>query len=135
MKEPEDWALFPANLAGFDALLGRPEIRRIEQGAQMRVAGGAARANAMGGFHGAFLAGIAEQSLGLPFLLRQSASFSGILTIDLSLQYFGQADIDRPLVVTTLITRETRRLAFIRGDIAQDEVPFVSFWSTLRKPS
>jgi acyl-coenzyme A thioesterase PaaI-like protein len=135
MPQAEDWAPLAAELAGFDAVLGRHEVRLIEQGAQMRVVGGVARANAIGGFHGAFLAGIAEQSLGLPFLMRNGTPFSGMLTIDFSLQYFGQADVHQPVEVTVLITRETRRLAFVRGEIAQFDTPFVSFWSTLRKLS
>jgi acyl-coenzyme A thioesterase PaaI-like protein len=58
----------------------------------------------------------------------------GAVTLDLATQFIGGAALDRPVEARVELLRETGRLLFLRGLIAQDETPTIaSFSATLRK--
>jgi acyl-coenzyme A thioesterase PaaI-like protein len=55
------------------------------------------------------------------------------VTLDLSAQFLAPAELGRPLDCSVELLRETKRLAFIRGLVEQEEVIVASWSGTLRK--
>ena len=55
------------------------------------------------------------------------------VTLDLSTQFLGPAQLRRPLDTSVELLRETRRLAFMRGLVEQDGELVVSWAGTIRK--
>ena len=57
------------------------------------------------------------------------------LTVEISTQFVGAGDPQRPLDAVTELVRETGRLIFERGMVMQDDDVIASFSGILRKPS
>ena len=57
------------------------------------------------------------------------------VTVDLQTQFIGAGDAERPLDSVVEVLRETRRLAFLRGLVVQDDDLVASFAGTVRKPT
>ena len=55
------------------------------------------------------------------------------VTLDLSAQFLSPGRLGRPLDCTVELLRETKRLAFLRGLVVQDEVAVAAWSGTLRK--
>jgi uncharacterized protein (TIGR00369 family) len=55
------------------------------------------------------------------------------VTLDLSAQFLSPGRIGRPLDCTVELLRETKRLAFMRGLVLQDEETVAAWSGTLRK--
>jgi acyl-coenzyme A thioesterase PaaI-like protein len=59
----------------------------------------------------------------------------GAVTLDLSAQFITPAELGRPLDATVELLRESKRLAFMRGLVVQEERTVASWSGTLRKLS
>jgi len=59
----------------------------------------------------------------------------GAVTLDLSSQFLSPAELGKPLDATIELLRETKRLAFMRGLVIQEERNVASWSGTLRKLS
>jgi uncharacterized protein (TIGR00369 family) len=55
------------------------------------------------------------------------------VTLDLSAQFLAPAELGRPLDASVELLRETRRLAFLRGLVEQEETIVAAWSGTLRK--
>jgi acyl-coenzyme A thioesterase PaaI-like protein len=62
------------------------------------------------------------------------SDISGV-TLDLTTQFIGPAELDQPLDATVELLRETRRLAFMRGLVEQEGRTVAAWSGTLRKMS
>jgi acyl-coenzyme A thioesterase PaaI-like protein len=59
----------------------------------------------------------------------------GAVTLDLSAQFISPAELDRPLDASLEVLRETKRLAFLRGLVEQEDRIVASWSGSLRKIS
>ena len=55
--------------------------------------------------------------------------------MDLSAQFISGGDAGKPLDSVVEVLRETRRLAFLRGLVVQEDQMIASYTATIRKPS
>lgn len=55
------------------------------------------------------------------------------VTLDLSAQFLAPAELGRPLDASVELLRETKRLAFLRGLVEQEDVIVAAWSGTLRK--
>ena len=91
----------------------------------------AAAGNALGGLHGAFLAGYAEHVLGLfvvPFDLPLD-----VVTVSLNFDYPAGGRVDQLLEGESELVRETGRMQFIRLTLFQNNEPVLIGNGVLRK--
>jgi len=56
-----------------------------------------------------------------------------MVTLELSTQFVGAGDPSRPLDAVTELVRETGKLAFVRGEVVQDDDKVAAFSGILRK--
>jgi acyl-coenzyme A thioesterase PaaI-like protein len=57
------------------------------------------------------------------------------VTLDLSTQFIGAAELGQSLDFVSEVLRATRRLVFIRGLVEQGENVIASYSGTIRKPT
>ena len=130
------WHLLDPQPTGFDEVLGPIMVRAVEpDGAEAVISGGPARLNVHKGFHGGFLAAAAEKCLVLPLYLNGYIAHGGVVTINFQLQYVQQVDPLIDLLTRVSLVHQTRRLAFVRGELVQGDKVAVTFSGTLRKLS
>lgn len=65
-------------------------------------------------------------------LLSTSDTVNGV-TVDLQTQFITPGDVARPLDALVELTKETRRMAFVRGLVVQEDDAVASFTGLLRK--
>ena len=58
-----------------------------------------------------------------------------MVTLELSTQFVGAGDKTRPLDAMTELVRETGKLAFVRGEVVQDDDTVAAYSGILRKLS
>ena len=68
------------------------------------------------------------------YVLREGDSV-GAVTLDVHTQFIGAGELDEPLEAVTEIMRETRRLAFMRGTVIQNDALIASYSGMIRKAS
>lgn len=90
--------------------------------------------NSAGRVHGAITLGLIDVSLFSALYLLRGVDAGGSVTVDLTTQFIGAGDATRPLDSVVELLRETRRLAFLRGLVVQDDDIVASFSGTVRKP-
>lgn len=120
----------------FNSLLG-DMIVRVDPDGRVRLRAHPARqhSNLADMVHGGALLGYIDIAL---FATARSAGVieaGTAVTLDLSTQFIGAAEIDRPLDFVSEVLRATRRLVFIRGLVEQGEAIVASYSGTIRKPS
>jgi acyl-coenzyme A thioesterase PaaI-like protein len=91
--------------------------------------------NSSGAVHGAITLALVDVSLFGALYLMGGLDAGRAVTLDLQNQFIGAGDAARPLDSVVELLRETRRLAFLRGLVVQDEDIVASFTATVRKPS
>ena len=91
--------------------------------------------NAAGNVHGAITLALIDVSLFGALHVLRGADAGKSVTLDLTSQFIGSGDTSRPLDSVVELLRETRRLAFLRGLVVQDEDIVASFSATVRKPT
>ena len=91
--------------------------------------------NSAGNVHGAITLALVDVSLFGALYVLGGLDAGRSVTLDLQNQFDGTGDAQRPLDSVVELLRETRRLAFLRGLVVQDEDIVASFTATVRKPS
>jgi acyl-coenzyme A thioesterase PaaI-like protein len=91
--------------------------------------------NSAGNVHGAITLSFIDVSLFAALYVLRGLDAGRSVTLDLTSQFIGAGDAARPLDSVVELLRETRRLAFLRGLVVQDEDLVASFTATVRKPS
>ncbi|MCW1428159.1 PaaI family thioesterase [Novosphingobium sp. JCM 18896] len=123
-----------------EAVLGRMLVRREdEDSARCRIIPVRHLTNNGNNVHGAATLGLIDVSLFAGMHMVRGVDAMGSATVDLSCQFIGSGDPEKPLDAVVQVLRETRRLGFLRGLIVQgegeDESIVASFTGTVRKPS
>ena len=91
--------------------------------------------NSAGNVHGAITLALIDVSLFAAAHVLGGVDAGQSVTLDLQTQFIGAGDSARPLDSVVELLRETRRFAFLRGLVVQDEDIVASFTATIRKPS
>jgi uncharacterized protein (TIGR00369 family) len=91
--------------------------------------------NGGNGIHGGTTLGLVDCSMFAALHLLRGTDASRSVTVDTSTQFIGAGDPSRPLDSVVEVLRETRRLAFLRGLIVQDDNLIASFTGTVRRYS
>ncbi len=91
--------------------------------------------NSAGNVHGAITLALIDVSLFGALYVLGGLDAGRSVTLDLQNQFIGAGDASRPLDSVVELLRETRRLAFLRGLVVQDDDIVASFTATIRKPS
>jgi acyl-coenzyme A thioesterase PaaI-like protein len=91
--------------------------------------------NSAGNVHGAITLALIDVSLFAAMYVLRGMDAGRSVTLDLSSQFIGSGDASRPLDSVVELLRETRRLAFLRGLVVQDDDLVASFSATVRKPT
>ncbi len=119
----------------FNSLLGKMIVRVEPDGrVRMRAFPEHQHSNLADKVHGGALLGFIDIAL---FATSRSAGIieaGTSVTLDLSTQFIGAADIGQPLDCISEVLRATRRLVFIRGLVEQGDAVIASYSGTIRKP-
>jgi acyl-coenzyme A thioesterase PaaI-like protein len=91
--------------------------------------------NSAGRVHGAITLGLIDVSLFAATYVLRGVDAGRSVTVDLTCQFIGAGDAERPLDSVVELLRETHRLAFLRGLVVQGDDKVASFTATVRKPS
>jgi acyl-coenzyme A thioesterase PaaI-like protein len=91
--------------------------------------------NSAGNVHGAITLSLIDVSLFAAMYVLRGMDAGRSVTLDLTSQFIGGGDASRPLDSVVELLRETRRLAFLRGLVVQDDDLVASFSATVRKPT
>ena len=91
--------------------------------------------NSAGNVHGAITLALADVSLFAAMYALRGLDAGRAVTLDLTAQFIGSGDASRPLDAVVELLRETRRFAFLRGLVVQDDDVVASFTAAIRKPS
>jgi acyl-coenzyme A thioesterase PaaI-like protein len=119
-----------------EAVLGRQIVRAEGPNtARLRMFPQHLHTNSGNKIHGGIILGLADVSLFSALYVLRGVDAGKSVTVDLSAQFIGGGDPSRPLDAVVELLRETRRLAFLRGLIVQDDDIGASFAGTIRKPS
>jgi len=120
-----------------ESVLGKQLIRaESETSARMRIFPQIPRhTNSAGNVHGAITLALIDVSLFAAMYVLRGLDSGRSVTLDLASQFIGAGDASRPLDAVVELLRETRRLAFLRGLVVQDDDLVASFSATVRKPS
>lgn len=117
-----------------ETVLG-PVLLRVEDGAKvrLRIIPQRHHINSSNTIHGAITLGLIDISLFAALHVLRGIGAAGGSTVDLSTQFIDAGDAAEPLDAVVEVLRETRRLAFLRGLVVQNERIVASFTSTVRK--
>lgn len=120
----------------FNSLLGNM-IVRVEDDGRVRMRGFPERQHSNLGdkVHGGALLGYIDVALFATSRSRGLIEAGSSVTLDLSTQFIGAADIGQPLDFVSEVLRATRRLVFVRGLVEQGETVIASYSGTIRKPT
>jgi len=94
-----------------------------------------AHTNIAGKVHGGIILSLIDVSLFSALYVLRGIDAGRSVTLDLQTQFIGGGDASRPLDAVAEVLRETRRLAFLRGLVVQEDDLVASFTATVRKPS
>ena len=83
--------------------------------------------------HGAVTLGLIDVALFAGAQTLGSGHDGPMVTVELSTQFVGAGDPRRPLDAVTELVRETGKLAFVRGEVVQEEDVVAAFSGILRK--
>lgn len=118
----------------FNAVFGAIHVRVDDGMARVRMTPRRQHSNLRDQMHGGALLGFIDCALFAAARGLGVLQAGGAVTLDLATQFIGGAALDRPVEARVELLRETGRLLFLRGLIAQDGTPTIaSFSATLRK--
>ena len=124
------WAL--RDETRFNALLGKLLVRRDGDLARVRMFPERRHSNLADIVHGAITLGFIDVSLFAAARVFGVLGRGPALTLDLSTQFIGAGQLDRPLDAEVELLRETGRLLFLRGIVHQDDAKVAAFAGTIR---
>lgn len=117
------------NSAVLGPLITRPEGR----GCRLRMIPKRHHENLQGMIHGAATLGLIDIALFTTMHMAGSGNAGPSVTLELSTQFIGAGNPDKPLDAVTEILRETGSMVFVRGSVEQDDTTVASFSGIIRK--
>ncbi|WJY18453.1 PaaI family thioesterase [Alteriqipengyuania flavescens] len=115
------------------AVLGEMRVRREGNFCRLRMYPERRHTNLQDVVHGATTLGLIDIALFAAMHVLGKGEAGPSVTLELSTQFVGAGDPERPLDAVTEIVRETGRLAFCRGQVVQDDDVVASFSGIIRK--
>lgn len=107
-----------------------------ERGARLRLADPAHRhLNIQGNVHGGVTMALADIAMFATLYIVTNGDAANSVTLNFNCQFISAGKMDAPIDVASEVLRETRRMAFVRGNIEQGDTLIASYAGTLRKPS
>jgi uncharacterized protein (TIGR00369 family) len=121
----------------YNAVVIGPLLVRAEgeDTARVRMAVKQHHTNGGNGIHGGATLGLIDASMFAALNILRGTDASKSVTVDLSTQFIGAGDPANPLDSVVDVLRETRRLAFVRGLVVQEDNLVASFTGTIRRYS
>lgn len=116
----------------YNAFLGPMLVRLDGELARVRMFPARQHSNLADIVHGAVTLGFIDVSLFAAARVFGVLGSGPALTLDLSTQFIGPGQLDRPLDAEVELLRETRRLVFLRGLVHQDAEKVAAFAGTIR---
>lgn len=117
----------------FNSVLGKMIVRREGDIARVRMFPEHVHTNLQDNVHGGVSLAFADVALFAAAKTLGMAAAADAVTLDLSMQFLGSGKPGVPLDAEVELLRETGRLVFLRGIIAQDHGKVAAFAGTLRK--
>lgn len=116
--------------------IGKLIVRKDEDGkARLRMFPAIAHSNLMDAVHGGASLALMDISLFAASRVFGLIDVGRAVTIDLTSQFIGAAQIGTPLDAVVELLRETGRMVFLRGLLVQGDTIVAAFSGTIRKPS
>ncbi|WP_068077121.1 PaaI family thioesterase [Novosphingobium lentum] len=117
-------------------ILGKMLVRLDDDGrARTRMFPERRHTNLMDNLHGGTILSLIDVSLFAGSRLFGLIEAGTSVTLDLSVQFLGAGQPDRPIDAVVELLKETRRLLFLRGLVEQDDERIAAFSGTIRKPT
>ena len=115
------------------AVLGDLKVRREGDAARLRMVPERRHTNLGDNVHGATTLGLIDIALFAAMHMVGQGEAGPSVTLELSTQFVGAGDPDRPLDAVSEIVRETGRLVFLRGEVVQDDDVVCAYSGIIRK--
>jgi acyl-coenzyme A thioesterase PaaI-like protein len=117
----------------YNGSLGKLIVRREGDLARVRMFPTRVHTNLQDAIHGGTTLGFIDVSLFAASRMFGLIDAGTAVTLDLSTQFIGVGRMGEPLDAEVELLRETRRLIFMRGLVAQGETKVAAFAGTIRK--
>jgi acyl-coenzyme A thioesterase PaaI-like protein len=115
------------------AVLGDMHVRREGTQCRLRMFPERKHTNLGDNIHGAVTLGLIDIALFATMHVVGSGNAGPSVTVELSTQFVGAGDPERPLDAVSEIVRETGRMLFLRGQCMQGEDVVASYSGIVRK--
>jgi len=115
------------------AVLGDMQMRREGEFCRLRMFPERKHTNLGDNIHGATTLGLIDIALFATMHAVGAGDAGPSVTVELSSQFVGAGDPDRPLDAVTEIVRETGRMLFLRGQCVQGDDVVASYSGIVRK--
>ena len=116
------------------AVMGRMITRVDDDGrARLRMFPERRHENLQGIVHGAVTLALIDISLFTTMHMIGSGNYGPSVTLELSTQFVGAGQPERPLDAVTEIVRETGSLVFVRGSVVQEDNVIAAFSGIVKK--
>ncbi|WP_291138219.1 PaaI family thioesterase [Erythrobacter sp.] len=115
------------------AVLGDMHVRREGDQCRLRMFPERRHTNLGDNIHGAATLGLIDIALFATMHLVGHGDAGPSVTVELSTQFVGAGDPERPLDAVTEIVRETGRMLFLRGQAVQGDDVVASYSGIVRK--
>ena len=115
------------------AVMGKLITRVEGDKARLRMFPQRKHENLQGIIHGAVTLALIDIALFTTMHTIGSGNAGPSVTLELSTQFVGAGQVDRPLDAVTEIFRETGSLVFVRGEVVQEDHRVAAFWGIVRK--
>lgn len=115
------------------AVLGEMRVRREAEQCRLRMFPERRHTNLGNNIHGAATLGLIDIALFATMHVVGTGDAGPSVTVELSTQFVGAGDPEKPLDALTEITRETGRMLFLRGQAVQDDDVIASYSGIVRK--
>ena len=129
---PEGFEICPI-IDPFEAYIGPYFRRRVPEGCEFCLPLDDRHLNAMGNAHGGMLMTFADASMGLTAW--EAVTDGPVVTLGMNLTFQSAAQVGSLIRITPRITRQTRSVLFIEGDLRTDDqiiAGATSIWKILK---
>lgn len=126
------WTRWGGKPERFGGLVGGHYVRNLDGKVEFAAEPGEQHRNNGPYLHGGYLMSIADQSLFAIARSRLSADTHAV-TLTFNSEFLGAAVAGQTITGTGEVLRETGKLIFVRGTLAQEGALILSFSGTLRK--
>ena len=119
----------------FNKQLGVLLVRTTDDRAIVRLSPHVGLTNFAGNLHGGAIMTFVDCALFVGSTLLTGKEMVSGVTVDLAVQFIAAARATAPVDTIVEITRETKRMIFLRGTVEQGDATVASFMGILRKPA